>query len=92
MGHFRYGPLPSQIGKCKYGNIGSIEERLSYRGDRNREHLADIANLAMIEFAAHPDYIPPTPASAPREKDGAAIPLQGPCKSVAGTIFFNPEA
>lgn len=57
MGYFRYGSLQSQIGHAKYDNIGSIENRLLlYRGDRNREHLVDIANLAMIEFATHPDY------------------------------------
>ena len=57
MGYFRYGSLQSQIGRAKYDNIGSIEKRLLlYRGDKNREHLADIANLAMIEFATHPDY------------------------------------
>lgn len=57
MGYFRYGSLQSQIGRAKYDNIGSIENRLLlYRGDRNREHLVDIANLAMIEFATHPEY------------------------------------
>ena len=57
MGYFRYGSLQSQMGRAKYDNIGSIEKRLLlYRGDKNREHLVDIANLAMIEFATHPDY------------------------------------
>ena len=57
MGYFRYGSLQSQIGRSKYDNIGSIEKRLSiYKSDHNREHLVDIANLAMIEFATHPDY------------------------------------
>lgn len=57
MGYFRYGSLQSQIGRAKYDNIGSIEKRLLlYREDKNREHLVDIANLAMIEFATHPDY------------------------------------
>lgn len=57
MGYFRYGSLQSQIGKAKYDNVGSILKRLSlYRGNHNREHLVDIANLAMIEFATHPDY------------------------------------
>lgn len=57
MGYFRYGSLQSQIGKAKYDNVGSIQKRLSiYKSDRNREHLVDIANLAMIEFATHPDY------------------------------------
>ena len=58
MGYFRYGSLQSQIGRAKYDNIGSIEKRLLlYRGDRNRERLVDITNLAMIEFATHPDYL-----------------------------------
>lgn len=57
MGYFRYGPLIYQIGKAKYDNIGSIEKRIAqYKKDNNREHLVDIANLAMIEFATHPDY------------------------------------
>lgn len=57
MGYFRYGSLQSQIGRAKYDNVGSIESRLSiYKSDHNREHLVDIANLAMIEFATHPDY------------------------------------
>ena len=51
MGYFRYGSLQSQIGRSKYDNVGSIEKRLSiYKNDHNREHLVDIANLAMIEF------------------------------------------
>ena len=57
MGYFRYGSLQSQIGKAQYNNVGSIAKRLSlYSRDHNREHLVDIANLAMIEFATHPDY------------------------------------
>ena len=57
MGYFRYGSLASQIGKAQYDNVGSIEKRLLlYRADHNREHLVDIANLAMIEFATHPDH------------------------------------
>lgn len=57
MGYFRYGPLVCQIGKARYDNIGSIEKRIAqYKEDHNREHLVDIANLAMIEFATHPDY------------------------------------
>lgn len=57
MGYFRYGSLQSQIGCAKYDNVGSIEKRLSiYKSDHNREHLVDIANLAMVEFATHPNY------------------------------------
>ena len=54
---FRYGSLQSPIGCAKYDNVGSIESAsLLYKSDRNREHLVDIANLAMIEFATHPNY------------------------------------
>lgn len=57
MGFFRYGSLQSQIGRSKYDNIGSIQKRLElYKKDHNREHLVDIANLAMIEFATNPSY------------------------------------
>ena len=57
MGYFRYGSLANQIGKAQYDNVGSIARRLSlYSRDHNREHLVDIANLAMIEFATHPNY------------------------------------
>lgn len=57
MGYFRYGSLQGQIGCAKYDNLGSIKKRLTlYTEDKNREHLVDIANLAMIEFATHPDY------------------------------------
>ena len=57
MGYFRYGSLQSQIGKAQYDNIESICRRISlYKTDHNREHLVDIANLAMVEFATHPNY------------------------------------
>ena len=55
MGYFRYGSLQSQIGRAKYDNVSSIEKRLSIKSDHNREHLVDIANLAMMEFTTHPD-------------------------------------
>ena len=57
MGYFRYGSLQKQIGKNQYDNIGSIEKRLAlYRADHNREHLVDIANIALVEFVVHPEY------------------------------------
>lgn len=95
MGYFRYGSLQSQIGRAKYDNIGSIENRLLlYRGDRNREHLVDIANLAMIEFATHPEY--PFRASDDgvhaARKNEPATPFQYPCKSVAGAFYFRFSA
>lgn len=56
MGYFRYGDLQKQIGKNKYDNIGSIKRRIcAYEADNNREHLVDIANLALVEFAVNPD-------------------------------------
>ena len=68
MGYFRYGSLASQIGKAKYDNVGSIAKRLSlYNRDHNREHLVDIANLAMIEFVTHPEY----PFNAPDDTEHA---------------------
>lgn len=56
MGYFRYGPLPKQVGRHKYDNIGSAEQRLAlYKKDGNREHLVDVANLCLVEFAVHPE-------------------------------------
>lgn len=55
--YFRYGLFHPQIGRAKYDNAGSIEKcSLLYRGDKKRERLADISNLAMVEFVTHPDY------------------------------------
>ena len=57
MAYFRYAPIRSQIGKALYDNVGSIKRRLAlYEQTRNREHLVDIANLAMVEFTVNPDY------------------------------------
>ena len=57
MGYFRYGWLADQIGKAKFDNIASIKQRLSlYQENRNREHLVDVANLCLVEFATHPEY------------------------------------
>ena len=58
MGYFRYGPLPMQIGKCPYDNVGSIKRRLElYLQDGNREHLVDVANLCLVEFTTHPEKV-----------------------------------
>lgn len=57
MAYFRYAPIRSQIGKSLYDNVGSIKRRLElYEQTKNREHLVDIANLAMVEFTVNPDY------------------------------------
>ena len=57
MGYFRYGWLADQIGNAKFDNIASIKQRLSlYQENRNREHLVDVANLCLVEFATHPEY------------------------------------
>jgi hypothetical protein len=56
MGFFRYGALPSQIGKCKYDNVASAKRRLQlYLQDGNMEHLVDVANLCLVEFVVHPE-------------------------------------
>lgn len=56
MGYFRYGALPAQVGRHNYDNVGSIKKRLAlYEADKNREHLVDIANLCLVEFAVHPE-------------------------------------
>ena len=57
MGAFRYGLLAEQNGRPPYDNIGSLIERArAYQESGNLEHLTDIANLAMVEFAVgrHP--------------------------------------
>lgn len=57
MGYFRYGALPSQIGRHKYDNLDSISRRVeAYKRDLNREHLVDIANLCLVEYTVHPEY------------------------------------
>ena len=57
MGYFRYGALKDQIGNPKFDNLASIRSRLDkYESSKNRELLADIAGLCMVEFATHPDY------------------------------------
>lgn len=56
MGAFRYGLLRHK-GDQGYDMIGSLEKRLSaYKKTGNLELLADIANLALLEFEhpAHP--------------------------------------
>lgn len=56
MGYFRYGALNKQIGCHKYNNVASMLERIdAYKKDNNREHLVDIANLCLVEFAVNPD-------------------------------------
>lgn len=56
MGFFRYGSLQAQIGKHPYDNVGSMIRRLLlYIEDSNREHLVDVANLALVEFTVHPE-------------------------------------
>ena len=56
MGYFRYGDLRNQVGKRIYDNLGSMKRRIcAYESDNNREHLVDIANLALVEFITNPD-------------------------------------
>lgn len=55
MGRYRYGPLGDPA-KGLYDNIGSAKQRLQlYIDTGNQEHLADVANLCMIEFV-HPNH------------------------------------
>jgi len=50
MGAFRYGRLHGK-GKPQWDRTISIVKRLAqYRVDGNREHLVDVANLALLEF------------------------------------------
>jgi hypothetical protein len=60
QGAFRYGRLNAP-GKPDYDRLKSIERRLAlYRNDRNREHLADIANLCLCEFVEGNGYFQST--------------------------------
>jgi hypothetical protein len=50
MGAIRYGKLHAP-GKPQYDRIASIQRRLdAYREDGNKEHLVDVANIALCEF------------------------------------------
>lgn len=52
VGGYRYGRIHQQTEvTVRFDNIGSIITRAErYRRDGNKEHLVDIANLALIEF------------------------------------------
>lgn len=52
LGAFRYGLINEQgSAGSPYDNIGSLIQRAqAYQETGDREHLVDIANLAMIEF------------------------------------------
>lgn len=50
LGGMRYGFL-NEPGKPQYDRITAIISRCErYRKDRNRNHLVDMANLALLEF------------------------------------------
>jgi len=56
LGAFRYSPLRAQR-DMEYDCVGSIISRARrYYDDGNLEHLMDIANIAMVEYATgrHP--------------------------------------
>ena len=56
MGSFRYGILKEK-GDHGYDMIGSLLDRVAaYKKSGNLEYLADIANLALLEFEypSHP--------------------------------------
>lgn len=81
-----------QIGRTKYGNTCPIEKRLFLRKDKNRQRLADIANIAMTGFAANPDYpFRPSDGRIPRRaKKNALQPLFKALASLLKEPFFNP--
>ena len=57
MGAFRYGLLERQKSGVKYDNVNSMIKRLRlYQATGNLEHLVDVSNIAMVEFAVgdHP--------------------------------------
>lgn len=91
--YVRYGTLQSQIVRVKCDNTGSIEKRfLLCIGDKNREHLADIANPAMVESATNPTalFALPTAGVHTARENGTAIPIKSPCKYFAG--FFIADS
>lgn len=53
MGAFRYNTISENRRRgIQYDRIASIQHRLdAYRQDRNLEHMVDVANLCMMEFA-----------------------------------------
>jgi hypothetical protein len=54
MGAFRYGLLKAP-GKPQWNRTKSIARRLAaYDQDGNREHLVDVANMALLEFEEGP--------------------------------------
>lgn len=57
MGAFRYGLLRDK-GESGYDMVGSLKRRVEmYKETGNVEYLADVANLALLEFEhpSHPD-------------------------------------
>lgn len=78
------------VGMC--GNNDSIEKHLFCRGGQNHEGFAEIANIAMMEFAAHFNY--PFRISGDGvhvgRKSKAAISFQDSCKYFAGVFISGP--
>lgn len=78
------------MGIC--GNNDSIEKHLFCRGGQNHEGFAEIANIAMMEFAAHFNY--PFRISGDGvhvgRKSKAAISFQDSCKYFAGVFISGP--
>lgn len=51
MGALRYGKL-RELGKPQYDRVVSMVKRLKkYEETGNQEHLVDVANIALLEFA-----------------------------------------
>ena len=69
------------MGMC--GNNDSIEKHLFCRGGQNREGLAEIANIAMMEFAAHFNFPHIRRLCPCREKK---VKPQSPFKTLANIL------
>lgn len=69
------------VGMC--GNNDSIEKHLFCRGGQNREGLAEIANIAMMEFAAHFNFPHIRRLCPCREKK---VKPQSPFKTLANIL------
>ena len=54
-----------------------------YGSGYNREHLADISNLTIMEIQPYPGlFLPALLRHAARKKNGTSLHFQSPCKSV----------
>lgn len=62
-----------------------------YGSGYNREYLADISNLTIMEIQPYPGlFLPALLRHAARKKNGTSLHFQSPCKSV-GLSIPNPD-